>query len=125
MKKTSKKGFTLIELIVVIAILGILAAILIPQFVGFQDKARVKAAVSEAASVATAIDAYYAESGVYPTDTTKSDLDISSAMKENITNLETDGGFTYTHDNGKQAGRADAASPVAEVAAPAATTTTE
>lgn len=39
--RKSKKGFTLIELIVVIAILGILAAIAIPRFAGFTDKAKI------------------------------------------------------------------------------------
>lgn len=41
--RKSKKGFTLIELIVVIAILGILAAIAIPRFAGFTSKAKVAA----------------------------------------------------------------------------------
>jgi prepilin-type N-terminal cleavage/methylation domain-containing protein len=40
MNKKKKKGFTLIELIVVIAILGVLAAVAIPRFSGFTDKAK-------------------------------------------------------------------------------------
>jgi type IV pilus assembly protein PilA len=43
MKRNKKKGFTLIELIVVIAILGILAAIAVPRFSGITDKAKVSA----------------------------------------------------------------------------------
>ena len=57
-----KKGFTLIELIVVIAILGILAAILIPRFTGFQDKARRTQVVTDAKQMATAVDSLLAES---------------------------------------------------------------
>ena len=39
-KRMNKKGFTLIELIIVIAILGILAALAIPRFAGFTEKAK-------------------------------------------------------------------------------------
>ncbi|MFX0548755.1 type II secretion system protein [Hathewaya histolytica] len=64
--KEKKKGFTLIELIVVIAILGILAAILLPRFSGFTDSAREKTAMSEAKAIYTSLEAYYAENGQYP-----------------------------------------------------------
>lgn len=64
MKKLIKKtkGFTLIELIVVIAILGILAAVLIPRFTGFQDRARRTQVVTDAKQLATAVDSKIAES---------------------------------------------------------------
>ena len=53
----NKKGFTLIELIVVIAILGILAMIAIPRFAGFQEAAKHKADVATGKSIATIISA--------------------------------------------------------------------
>ena len=53
-KPNNKKGFTLVEIIVVLVILAILAAILIPSMVGYINKAQKKAAISEARSVTLA-----------------------------------------------------------------------
>jgi prepilin-type N-terminal cleavage/methylation domain-containing protein len=57
-----KKGFTLIELIVVIAILGILAAVAVPRLTGFQQQARRTQIVTDSRTIATAIDALIAQS---------------------------------------------------------------
>ena len=44
MKNSNKKGFTLVELVVVIAIIGVLAAILVPSMMGYVKKSRLKTA---------------------------------------------------------------------------------
>lgn len=58
--KKSKKGFTLVELVVVIAILGILAAIAIPAVIGIINSAQSSQRKSDAASIDTACNDFYA-----------------------------------------------------------------
>ncbi len=63
--RKSAKGFTLIELMIVVAIIGILAAIAIPNFLKFQAKAKQSEAKTNLAAVFTAQTAYFSEIGEY------------------------------------------------------------
>jgi type IV pilus assembly protein PilA len=56
MKAQMQKGFTLIELMIVVAIIGILAAIAIPQYQTYVGKSQVQRAVAEAGAIKTAIE---------------------------------------------------------------------
>ena len=58
--RNNSKGFTLIELMIVIAIIGILAAIAIPNFIAYRNKAFCSAAESDANNIAAAIADYFA-----------------------------------------------------------------
>lgn len=66
-RKSRKKGFTLIELIVVIAILAILAAILVPVVGGFIDDANVAADTANAKNVFNCVQIYLAAGGTATT----------------------------------------------------------
>lgn len=61
-----QKGFSLIELLVVIIILGLLASLVAPKFFGKVDKARIKTAKTQIELLATALDTYRLDMGVYP-----------------------------------------------------------
>lgn len=61
-KLKNKKGFTLVELIVVLVILAILAALLVPALTGYIDKAREQSLISQGSMVLTAAQATVSES---------------------------------------------------------------
>lgn len=61
-----QKGFTLVELLIVVVILGVLAAIAIPQFSASTDDSKVAALDSTLSNLRTAIELYYQQHGHYP-----------------------------------------------------------
>ena len=63
--KRNEKGFTLIELMIVIAIIGILAAIAIPQFSAYRTRSYNSSAQSDVRNIATAQEAYYVDNSSY------------------------------------------------------------
>src|ERR1700720_3113296 len=64
--RKKESGFTLIELLIVIAIIGILAAIAIPNLLNAVQRGKQKRTMSDARSMATAIEAYAVDNNLYP-----------------------------------------------------------
>ena len=65
--KRTQSGFTLIELMIVIAILGILAAIAIPAYQDYSIRAKVSEAINTASPAKLAVSEYYQSEGLFPT----------------------------------------------------------
>jgi general secretion pathway protein G len=59
-------GFTLVEMLLVLVILAVLAAIVIPKFSGRSEQARVTATKSQISSIELALDAFEVDNGFYP-----------------------------------------------------------
>lgn len=61
------RGFTLVEIMVVVVILGILAALIVPRVIGRTDEARTVAAKQDVAAIMQALKLYRLDNGRYPT----------------------------------------------------------
>jgi general secretion pathway protein G len=66
-RRYNQDGFTLIEIMVVILILGLLATIVVQSLRGAADKAKKTKAQADLAEIKTALDRYYLDNGFYPT----------------------------------------------------------
>ncbi|HOK56737.1 MAG TPA: prepilin-type N-terminal cleavage/methylation domain-containing protein [bacterium] len=107
MKKNRKKGFTLIELMVVVIIVGILAAIAIPLYTGQVKKSKASEGASLVGSIRTAERVYYSQHNEYKVieDAVSSDEDLGVDASGNkyFTTFSVDGTYAVAYGSGDAA----------------------
>ncbi len=82
--KSKQQGFTIVELLIVIVVIGILAALVITTFTGIQQKARNTERETDVKALQGQIEAYYAINGKYPTLTNLNDGTFRSANMKGL-----------------------------------------
>lgn len=92
-RNTKQGGFTLIELMIVVAIIGVLASIAVPQYQNYVGRAQVSEAISLASSAKTAVSEYYLTNGSWPTDTDDAGIETMEGSYVASTGLTGTGGL--------------------------------
>jgi type IV pilus assembly protein PilA len=106
MSKQIQKGFTLIELMIVVAIIGILAAIAIPAYQDYTIRSQVTEGLNLAGAAKAAVAESFAQTGVWPANNTAAGVDVAANITgKYVTSVGINAGvITITY--GKQANNA-------------------
>ncbi len=92
-RRRSEQGFTLIEIMVVILILGLLATIVVQSLRGATDRAKRTKAQADIAELKTALDRYYLDNGSYPTTDQGLQALVSAPTSGTIPGSYEEGGY--------------------------------
>lgn len=92
----NRKGFTLLELMIVVVILGLLATLIVPKVVNYPDKVKKQKAAIEIRNILSALDMFHTDTGRYPSNV--EGLEILVKNPGNIENYNSDGYIEKTTD---------------------------
>ena len=81
MKRSLQKGFTLIELMIVVAIIGILAAVALPAYQDYTARAQMSEAMTLASGAKAAVTEYYGDKGKWPSKNESAGLAAATGIK--------------------------------------------
>lgn len=107
MTQQSQKGFTLIELMIVVAIIGILAAVALPAYQDYTKRAHVSEGITLGASAKAAVTEYYVSEAGWPSDNAAAGLPVANTITGNAVSSVTvaDGVITVTYNNKVETGK--------------------
>ncbi len=91
----NRNGLSLLEIVIVITLMGILTALIVPNFINSSEKAKLKADITSAQTIQSVIDLYNTEQGVTISGTVDeiiTELNAKKYLKQNVYKPQTNGG---------------------------------